>query len=284
MRLLVAYCAVMRLGNCLIAAFGVIVGYYLLPGDQLAPLNYIYPAAAFFICGFGNILNDIVDYSSDKTNHPHRPLPMGTLSSGQAYVFAALFFLVALGLMIPMSWPGRLLAAGAIIGLIWYDLSLKHIMVAGNVVVALLGGLPFVFAASAYGLAAVVAVPGPILAGIFAFCMHFSREIVKDMADAEGDARTGSKTLPIKYGQSSAALVAMVSAIILSVVCIASWLRGWFSDLFMIIVGIMVLAPLFVEILLLFFPAGQSNVGKIALLIKLQMLPALAALLVGKAY
>jgi 4-hydroxybenzoate polyprenyltransferase len=45
---------------------------------------------------------------------------------------------------------------------------------------------------------------------IFAFLTTLSREIIKDIQDREGDARNGCRTIPVRYGERTASIIALL--------------------------------------------------------------------------
>jgi geranylgeranylglycerol-phosphate geranylgeranyltransferase len=103
------------------------------------------------------------------------------------------------------------IAVGA---LLVYELRLKARGFTGNLTVALLTGLVFLYGGAAVGDALVMA---PFAA--MAFLATLSREVIKDMEDVAGDV--GRRTLPMTHGIGVASNVArgsVVAAIALSFV------------------------------------------------------------------
>jgi len=161
--------------------------------------NYLIAILAGLSAGFtasaGNIINDIFDLKIDKINRPDRPLPSGKLSNKEAL---ALYFIFLL-LSFIMSWfinlPAFLIVAATSFLLFLYSKFLKRIPLAGNIVVAFLTGLVFI-----YGGIAVENPAAAIIPASFAFLINFIREIVKDIQDVKGDKNAGLKTFPIRFG------------------------------------------------------------------------------------
>jgi 4-hydroxybenzoate polyprenyltransferase len=88
-----------------------------------------------------------------------------------------------------------------------YSARLKRRGVAGNVAVAVLGSLPFL-----YGAWAVDKLREGLLLVVVAAPLHFAREVAKDLADASGDAGT-RRTIPLTSGVA-AARAAVVSSVV----------------------------------------------------------------------
>ncbi len=145
--------------------------------------------SASLILAAGNVFNDVRDVSCDRINAPERPLPSGMVSAGTATVFAACLAGIGILLAIPLGIPGFATAAYATILLIWYDMQLKRIPLAGNIAVAFLGGLAFF-----YGGIAGYAPGRALIPAIFSFLYHLGRELIKDGADYPGDAAANIRT------------------------------------------------------------------------------------------
>jgi geranylgeranylglycerol-phosphate geranylgeranyltransferase len=124
-----------------------------------------------------------------------------------------------------------------IVALVGYEFFGKAEGVGGNLLVALLTGAVFLYGGAALGNALVVV---PFAA--MAFLATLSREIIKDMEDAEGDV--DRRTLPRVRGMATAAGAArgaVLGAILLSPVPLATLFRG-FPDAEIAYLGIVALA------------------------------------------
>lgn len=219
-----------RPGNAAMAAAAVLIGAVVVAGlDGLRAFDATGAAAlaAFFVAGFGNVLNDVIDRDLDREAHPERPLPSGAISVGGAKAFAGV--LLALGLYeaaVAAGWPTFLFAAANALLLAVYEWRLKGHVLVGNVVIALLVASSFAFGAVATGVHP--ADWGPLWALMaMAFLTNVAREVLKDVQDVHAD-RAVRKTLPAVAGTASPLLLAffMVDvAVALSVV--AWWKTPW---------------------------------------------------------
>ncbi|MFI5415080.1 MAG: UbiA family prenyltransferase, partial [Candidatus Lutacidiplasmatales archaeon] len=104
-----------RLGNTLTALAGTVVGGLAARGAGLPTSSAFWLvlllAALSTACvtAGGNVVNDILDRESDRTNHPDRPLVTGTISVRAARTGAAAL-LVAGGLaIVPVALTAPLL-------------------------------------------------------------------------------------------------------------------------------------------------------------------------------
>ncbi|MEU6394782.1 SCO3242 family prenyltransferase [Streptomyces sp. NPDC046939] len=106
------------------------------PGDALAgaaaaglrPGGCTALAAGASMClyGAGMALNDWADREEDAVDRPHRPLPSGRITSGQALAAAVALTAAGVGLALAAGRPAGLTAA-TLAGTAWaYDLRLKH--------------------------------------------------------------------------------------------------------------------------------------------------------------
>jgi geranylgeranylglycerol-phosphate geranylgeranyltransferase len=202
-----------RVGNTLTAFAGTIVGGLAARGAGLPGTGgfwvLVLLAAVSTACvtAGGNVLNDLLDRESDRANHPDRPLVTGAVSVRAARVGASAL-LVAGGLaIVPIAFQAPLLLpifAIAVAALLGYELWFKSVGFAGNLLVALLTGLVFLYGGAAVGQPWVV-VPFALMA----FGATLSREVIKDMEDAEGDR--DRSTLPRQRGFGFASGVARLS-------------------------------------------------------------------------
>jgi geranylgeranylglycerol-phosphate geranylgeranyltransferase len=194
-----SYLELIRVKNCLTASFGTIVGGLIASSFNINLIHNILIAsfAVFLICGFGNALNDIYDIEIDKINKPYRPLPSNKISLKNAKIFS--WLLVIIGILIATF--NKICLVIAIINafaLYLYAKKYKRNKIVGNVLVAYLTGSVFIF-----GGASVNNVGITLILFLCAMLATWSREIIKDFEDIEGDLKEGVKSLPIKYGKNS---------------------------------------------------------------------------------
>lgn len=171
---------------------------------QIAPLTPRLLAACltgFTLAGFAMVVNDIYDIEVDRINEPQRALPSGAISVRQAWVYAAT--LAAAGLVLAL-YDGPLelaLALASCVLSLLYSKTLKLRGLSGNLAVSYNVAIPFLYGGLVVHRATVV------LATFFmlAFLSNTGREIIKGVAEAEGDAARSAKTLARVYGPKKAA-------------------------------------------------------------------------------
>lgn len=202
-----AFLELARWENALIAALGVLFGAWWVGWGSERPIAFAV-LAALPLTAAANAWNDIADLSIDRRAHPSRPLPSGRLSIDAARRFAA--FAALAGVLLASGVDAQLGAITvAVVALMYaYSNGLKRAGLAGNVTVALLASLPFLYGGWAAGrptnALVLVAIAAPL---------HFAREIAKDIEDAPADADSRS-TLPVTAGSELAAAVLVASLIV----------------------------------------------------------------------
>ena len=208
----------MRVVNSFMVGLAVIVGIFIaLPrGSHVDPVLLL----SGFITGFtvsasSMVLNDIADVDIDMINQPDRPLPAGAIGVRAAWVCYVALMLAGAMASIPGGWDslGLVLLAGAASAA--YNVRLKLSGFPGNVIVAFLTSLPFLYAYTLVDASN----PAVVIFWAMVFLSVLGREIAKDIADVEGDAIKGGRTIPIVYGRRTAAIVATLfyaGAILLS--------------------------------------------------------------------
>ena len=196
--------------NGLITALSVGIGA--LTADQAPTWPAILLAAlsAALINGAGNAFNDLMDIDVDRINRPLRPLPSGRLSLNAARMQSLLLALAGCALAFWLSlWHG-LIALAVVALLAIYSISLKHSLLWGNVLVAVVGAIAF-----PYGALAVGDIGRSWIPALFAFLFHLGREIVKDIEDVAGDQIRGDRTLPLCWGRTQAGVLAALVYLLL---------------------------------------------------------------------
>lgn len=225
-----AFVRLMRPVNCLMMGFAVVVGAALVganvfSSDVWVLLLYGF-LVGFFLTGGSMVVNDVVDREIDAVNEPGRPIPSGAVSVLQAKVFAFVLGALGFGFALALGLECFLIAVVSWMVLFAYVLWGKRTGFFGNVLVSVCVVVPFVFGGfvvgRGFGGASLVFV-------IIAFLSNTGREITKGIVDVEGDTKKNVRTVAVRFGARSAAVLSVVfyvSAIVLSVL---PWVWGWVS-------------------------------------------------------
>lgn len=264
-----AYISLSRPINCMMAAVGVYIGAVVShQGISMHHSIALAAVAAIFAVAGGNALNDYVDRKVDKVVHPDRPIPSKKIPARNALMFSIIAFCACIILSSFVN-PLCLIIAGLGVGtLILYELKLKSQGFAGNLCIALLIGLLFLFGGATVGFT-----PTLFVLCLLAAMTNFGREVTKDIADIKGDEME-RKTLPMSLG---VAATKKLAALLIVVAIILSPLPHFFG---MSIYYISLVIP---ANLMFLYSSVQlfDHPSKSAKTIKLGMIIALAAFLAG---
>jgi 4-hydroxybenzoate polyprenyltransferase len=199
------------------------------PSVLVAPL--IGSAMAALLNAGNNALNQIYDLDIDRVNKPKRPLPSGRLTMGEAWVFTAITYVLALILAWLVAPNGRhecfWLVAIAVVCTFLYSIPpprTKRLGIWANVTIAIPRGTLLKVA----GWSSVKTIAGlePWYIGAIFGLFLLGATTTKDFADMEGDRRGGCRTLPIQYGVRRAAWMISPSFVIPFVMIpVGAWLH-----------------------------------------------------------
>ena len=220
-----------RAGNLGVSFVGTVVGGLVARGvGASVPLTLwlflvLAGVSTALVTAGGNVLNDLLDLEGDRINHPDRPLVTGEVSVASARALVAALFVGGILVAVPVALEEPLVAvilAAAVVLLVAYEFRFKKVGFLGNLVVAFLTGMVFLYGGAAAGNAVVLL---PFAA--MAFLATLSREVIKDMEDVAGDV--SRSTFPKTYGMSASTRLArgsVAGGIVLSFVPLA-----WFVTL-----------------------------------------------------
>ena len=242
---LINYIQILRPLNLLISALCVLLSAFIL--NQLTVNLLPIILVVLLLAGFSNILNDIIDYKIDTANNLDRPISSNLISIKAAILYAILLLLFGCIIAFTFNSITKSLIFFAIIPLlILYTPIFKKIPLIGNLVVSFILSMVFVIT-STYLLGEIdYAIIPPM---ILSFFLMLIREIVKDIADLEGDKTFNINTLPVKFGIDIAVLFIYLFTFLLF---IASILVYYFYDLYnlfyLVNIFIFIHCPLFFSI------------------------------------
>jgi len=213
------YLALLRPANCIMIGFAVIVGAGIAAGKNLLSVELIRLVSGFIVgfsfCAVSMIVNDIYDVDIDRANKLDRPLVTGKATISGAYKLSILLGIIGL---IFSAITGLLTFIVAIFSIavgVYYNAKGKKLGFPGNVMVAYNIGIPIL-----YGALIVERLTWTIMVyWLMVFLTGLGREIVKDIADIEGDKIKGVESLPITHGERYSSIIAVtmyITAILLS--------------------------------------------------------------------
>lgn len=191
--------------------------------SHLASLDFfLLVFSTVLIAGAGNIINDYFDIKADRVNRPDRIIISKHIKRRWAILLHWMINLVAFTIAIYLSYRNNTFWYVFIhllsINLLWYySMQLKRTLVIGNIVIALLTALVPILVGIFYnqqvqGNELTNTFPFDLFnthqypiylgfsLGIFAFILNWTREIIKDIEDIEGDKMIKARTIPIVWG------------------------------------------------------------------------------------
>ena len=227
------------------------------------------------IGGAANTINDYYDIEIDRINKPRRPLARGALSPEWAFLQWLFLSLVGISLNLFLPSLAFWIATGAVAVLFLYSSRLKKTLLWGNLAVALMTALAFVYGAVVAGHPAQAFVPA-----LFAFLINLGREIVKDVEDLPGDLGGKARTFPARYGVRRSLALATAILVVLMVVTFVVYRQGMYGRLYSILVAVVDVA-IFYSIVAMWRDSSPRNLGKVSLVLKASMVIGLAALYLG---
>ncbi len=277
MQAIKAYIQLTRPLNLLIAFLSIFIGGFVT--GTIHPVAKLLMACLSGTCvtAGANAVNDYFDLEIDRMNKPLRPLPRGAIRPGKAHGFGMMLFGTGIILSVLIHTTALIIAVGSSFLLYLYSLRLKKIPVWGNVTVAFVTGLAFV-----YGGLAVNRIGSALIVGLFAFFFHWSREIIKDIEDIEGDRSQGVRTLPIVGGVKVALIWATVLIVVLIGLTFVPYMLNMFSIRYLIAVVLGVHLFLVYTVISMWRKPEPAHLGRLALWMKLDMFFGLLAVYLGR--
>jgi geranylgeranylglycerol-phosphate geranylgeranyltransferase len=274
---LTAIIKIVRPINFLITFVTVIVAAVICLPNKTNGLNVFLAAlAASLVMASGNVINDIYDIGIDKINKPLRPLPSGNITIREAYALYFIFIITSIFISALVNEKALAIVLISILLLFFYSKYLKRIPIVGNITVAFLTGLVFIFGGIAVENPAAAFVPS-----VFAFLINLIREIIKDMEDVEGDKKAGVITFPVKFGFHNSNILILIITISLILYTIYPFLSQLYKIEYFIVVMVIVNPILVYCLKILFADQSQKNLKRISNLLKLSMVFGLIAIYLG---
>ncbi len=167
--------------------------------------------ACVFIAAGGYVINDIFDEETDGINKPKKQIAHSQINPRPLYTYYILLSAIGLilGFITGLGMGILCIAIGVL--LYFYSSDFKGEYLMGNLLVSLLAGM-VVYIASR-GVFEVSKAYFAEFASI-AFFITFSRELIKDLQDQEGDKAQGYHTFALSMGAKYSKMLAAIMLII----------------------------------------------------------------------
>lgn len=242
---ILAYFNIIRPLNVVVGSLTILVSSLI--AKYNGPMNIVIFATlvvAFYTVG-ANTLNDYLDYKIDKINRPDRPITSGRILRKHALIVSILAFIIGTIIALQLNTNSQLVSIGISLPLvIAYNIKLKKLPLIGNIVVAIVLALSFIYAGLAFSNL------GPlILPAVLAFGLTLIRELVKDMADIIGDKSVGLKTFPIIFGENKTINLCVGLSVLLGIGAFIPFITGHYNIFYGISLILTVEIPLGVVVI-----------------------------------
>ena len=230
----------------------------------------------FYTAG-ANTLNDYFDYKIDKINRPDRAISSGLVLRSHALIFSLFAFIIGTLFALQLNKNSQLVSIGISLPLIiGYNAKLKKFPLIGNIVVALILSLSFIYAGFVFDNIKPLIIPA-----VLAFGLTLIREIVKDMADVVGDKSVGLKTFPIIYGENKTIVLCTVLSALLGIGSFVPFITGYYNIFYGILLILTVEIPLAVVVILLLNKPNIATAKRSTKLLKFCTLGGLFSIYIG---
>ena len=196
--------------------------------------------ATWFITAAANAWNDYRDIEIDKINQPKRPLPSGLVSPRSALIFSLVMTAVSILLAAFINQTAFVIALVSAAMLYIYSWRLKSTVLMGNAIVAVISAMSAIFG----GIAAGNPRPSLWLAAIIASAI-MGREVLKTLADYEGDLRQRCRTVATVWGRRPARIVFYILGAATLVVMMVPYLLDVYRPVYALVVALGVYPVLF---------------------------------------
>lgn len=259
----------------LAGALAVLMGGYVAgTGEWLKILLAV--LATFLASAAANAWNDYLDVEIDRINQPKRPLPAGKISPRSALMFS--FFLTGLALLIAafINWQAFLVALVSAAALYIYSWKLKSTVLMGNATIATVSAVSAIFG----GVAAGNARPSLWLAVII-FTAIMGREVLKTLADYEGDLHQHCRTVATVWGQRRTRIIFYILGALTLMMMLLPYIMQVYRPIYAIIVIIGVYPVVVYIILRVSRERTGSQLERLSQLMKYDFMVWFLAVLLG---
>ena len=273
------YIKLLRPLNIITSGLAMLIGSSILNTDNIEwETALLISAIVMCYTAAANALNDALDYKIDLINRPTRPIPAGRVKINTALIISFVLFCIGAFLCMQLSDTAKMI--GIIIAIplmVIYSTLLKTKPLIGNITVALILGMSFLFCGSAHGNIEPMWLPMWL-----AFGLTLVRELVKDIADIEGDRFVGISTYPIVAGLDRSIHLSIFLSILIGVGSIQPYFNGTYGIRYAILLILGVEIPLAIVVFLFLYNPGISSAIKGARILKFSTLMGLIAIYAGR--
>ena len=263
--------------STLTGVLAVVLGGYVAGTGAWGPVA-LAALATLFVSASSNAWNDYRDIEIDRINQPQRPLPAGLVSPRAALIFSVVLAILSVVVAAFIN-PTALIIAVLSNGLLYlYSIRLKSTVLLGNITVALISAMSPVFG----GVAAGNYRPALWLGGII-FVGILGREILKTLADYDGDLAHDVRTIATAWGPRPARIFFFVLLGATAIVMLAPYLFHAYRPVYAYIVAFGVFPVAYYVMVRVHRERTGPQLERLSQLLKYDFLIWFAAVLLGAA-
>jgi len=210
------------------------------------------------VVALGNVVNDLSDVELDRIAKPLRPLPSEAVGLRSARVLTAALAVTVLVLSAGLQGP--LMVFGllcAVLGVV-YSLGLKSTVLVGNVVVAALSAATLPFG----GLVVGRIQRATVWATAMVFLFVLAREILKDVADHDGDLVMEIRTVSTVLGRAAALRLFAGTMTVFVIVALSPWMLGSARQGYVVAMSLLTVLPTVASTLLVHRAPSADNIER----------------------
>ena len=266
------YLKFIRFHNLLIGSISVFISGLIL---NIFNINvFIGMMHVFFIMGFANTMNDLLDYKTDCINNPQRVLVNNKINNKEAQVICIIFFILSclISFLTPLSTI--FFIYGIIFPLIIsYNLFFKKTPILGNLFVAFLLAAIFLYVELLLtNTINILIIPSLLVANL-----SLIRELIKDTHDFYGDKKNNFLTLPIIFGIKKSCIIISVLMALSIFLFLLPYFFGIYGIKYLISLVFLIEIPLIYSIFVLM---NYPSIKTIKKLIKLHKILTIGGLFI----
>ena len=274
---IIAYFNIIRPLNVMVGSITILVSSLI--AKYNGPINVVIFAAlvvTLYTVG-ANTLNDYFDYEIDKINRPDRAISSGLVLRTHALIISILAFFLGTLIALQLNINSQLVSIGISLPLIiGYNIKLKKFPLIGNIVVAIVLALSFIYAGLVFSNVSPLILPAAL-----AFGLTLIRELVKDMADIIGDKSVGLKTFPIIFGEKKTIILCVVLSVLLGIGAFIPFITGHYNICYGISLILTVEIPLGVVVISVINKPSIETAKRSANLLKFCTIGGLFSIYIG---
>lgn len=264
--------------------------------QSLSDFQYIlFVFATICIMAGGYVINNIFDVDTDTINKPQNVVVGKYISEKIAYNLYFILTCIGVGLGFYLSRVINKPAFATIFvicaALLYiYSNGLKQIPILGNAIIGILASLsilnigffnimPAIYSGNEFFMKTLLAILTDY--AIFAFFLHFAREIIKTIEDYEGDKTYEISTVATSFGIKTAKTITFVTLLILIGYLVYYIIENLSHNLYTVAYFIVfIIAPLLFTMLKLFHADKKDDFSFLSKLLKIVMLTTILSLVV----